>query len=223
MCGLRSEYNLTYARVFEAGGRVKRKTISMGGRRSCNPKNKGKKSYQPILTFLAETREYMGGELRNGDRPTGQQIARHLESVFAAGPSCVDKIFARADAGFYCRGAVEAYEKGKASFIIAREQDPPYWRSYKRPAGRPRPRPMPTNHASFGINPRAGAGTTPSLPCVTTSLTKESSEAGEQYQLFDSPQYRYRVFVTDMQESIDVLQVLQPACRSREPDQGSQQ
>jgi len=41
----------------------------MGARKSYNPKNKGKKSYQPILTFLAETREYVAGELRNGDRP----------------------------------------------------------------------------------------------------------------------------------------------------------
>jgi len=72
----------------------------MGGRKSYNPRNKGKKSYQPMLTFLAETREYLWGELRNGDRPTGQQIARHLESVFAALPPCVVKIFARADAGF---------------------------------------------------------------------------------------------------------------------------
>ena len=70
------------------------------GRKSYNPKNKGKKSYQPILTFLAETREYVGGELHNGDRPTGQQIARHLESVFAALPQCVRQKFARADAGF---------------------------------------------------------------------------------------------------------------------------
>ena len=31
------------------------------------------------------------------------------------------------------------------------------------------------------------------------------SEPGEQYQLFDSSQYRYRVFVTDMAESIDLL------------------
>src|SRR5437016_62201 len=56
----------------------------MGARKGYNPKNKGKKSYQPILTFVAETREYIGGELRNGDRPTGAQIARHLEAVFAA-------------------------------------------------------------------------------------------------------------------------------------------
>ena len=61
----------------------------MAGRKSYNPKNKGKKSYQPILTFLSETREYVSGELRNGDRPTGVQIARHLESVFAALPPAV--------------------------------------------------------------------------------------------------------------------------------------
>ena len=53
----------------------------MGARKGYNPKNKGKKSFQPILTFLAETREYIWGELRNGDRPDGKQIARHLQSV----------------------------------------------------------------------------------------------------------------------------------------------
>jgi hypothetical protein len=35
----------------------------MGGRKSYNPKNRGKKSFQPILTFLAETREYVSGEI----------------------------------------------------------------------------------------------------------------------------------------------------------------
>ena len=33
----------------------------MGARKSYNPKNKGKKSFQPILTFLAETKEYVAG------------------------------------------------------------------------------------------------------------------------------------------------------------------
>jgi hypothetical protein len=74
----------------------------MGARKSYNPKNKGKKSYQPILTFMAETREYIWGELRNGDRPDGEQIARHLAGVFAAVPKGIQKIFARADSGFYC-------------------------------------------------------------------------------------------------------------------------
>src|SRR3974390_894016 len=96
----------------------------MGGRKSYNPKNKGKKSYQPILTFLAETREYISGELRNGDRPTGAQIARHLESVFAALPPQVKALYAPPDS---------------------------------------------------------------------------------QYQLFDTPEYSYRVFVTNMKDTIDRL------------------
>ena len=58
----------------------------MEGPKSYNPKNGGKKSYRPILTFLAETREYIRGELRNGDHPSGVRIARRLESVFAALP-----------------------------------------------------------------------------------------------------------------------------------------
>src|ERR1035438_5502795 len=91
----------------------------MGGRKGYNPKNKGKKSYQPILTFIAETREYVWGELRNGDRPTGKQIGDHIRSVCAALPSCVKKIYGRADSGFYCREAVEAYERIDARFVTS--------------------------------------------------------------------------------------------------------
>src|ERR1700733_1421134 len=90
----------------------------MGGRRSYNPKNKGKRSYQPMLTFIAETREYVWGGLRNGDRPTGKQISDHIRNVCAALPSSVKQIFGRADSGFYCREAVEAYEECNARFVI---------------------------------------------------------------------------------------------------------
>src|SRR5260370_9954843 len=72
----------------------------MGARKGYNPKNKGKKSYQPILTFVAETREYVWVELRNGDRPDGQHIARRLQGVFCALPPCVSTLIARAESGF---------------------------------------------------------------------------------------------------------------------------
>src|SRR6202011_1523440 len=90
----------------------------MGARKGYNPKNKGKKSYQPILTFLAETKEYVAGELRNGDPPTGKQIAAHLQMVFASVPKMVKTLLARADSGFYCWDAVQAYESVKCGFII---------------------------------------------------------------------------------------------------------
>src|ERR1039457_2054671 len=88
----------------------------MGGRKRYNPKNKGRRSYQPMLTFIAETREYVWGELRNGDRPTGKQIGEHLRNVCAALPPGVQRIYGRADSGFYCREAVEAYEECQARF-----------------------------------------------------------------------------------------------------------
>src|SRR5438552_13356600 len=90
----------------------------MGARKSYNPKNKGKKSYQPMLTFIAETREYVRGELRNGDRPTGKQVYDHLKNAIAALPSGIQQISARADSGFYCAEAVDAYEEGNCGFVI---------------------------------------------------------------------------------------------------------
>jgi len=90
----------------------------MGARRSYNPKNKGKKSLQPILTFLAETKEFVGGELRNGDRPTGKQIAKHLESVMTTVPKGVQVIYGRADCGFYCWEAVAAHRRRRTMQVL---------------------------------------------------------------------------------------------------------
>jgi len=41
------------------------------------------------------------GELHNGDRPSGAQIGRHLESACAALPAGVEIMHVRADSGFY--------------------------------------------------------------------------------------------------------------------------
>ena len=101
----------------------------MGARKGYNPQPRGKKSFQPILTFLAETREYISGELRKGERPTGKQIAAHLESVFAALPETVERCYARADSGFYCGEAVEAYQKHGCRFVLWRRKRPAWCRS----------------------------------------------------------------------------------------------
>src|SRR3989449_842107 len=96
----------------------------MGARKSYNPKNKGKLSYQPILTFMAETREYIYGHLHNGDRHSGKEIAAHIQQGIACLPATVKTIYGRADSGFYCGEAVEAYEAGHCQFIVcARKTD----------------------------------------------------------------------------------------------------
>ena len=176
----------------------------MGGRKSYNPKNRGKKSYQPILTFLAESREYMGGELHNGDRLTGRQIAHHLESVFAALPRSVSTILARADAGFYCYDAVEAYEKGKAWFIIVARKTERLLEELQNARWKASPETDADEQCEFWYQP-TGWSQAYRFIALRYKKKEKSEPEREQYQLFDSPEYRYRVFVTNLQEPMDRL------------------
>jgi hypothetical protein len=178
----------------------------MGGRKSYNPKNKGKKSYQPILTFLAETREYIGGELRNGDRPTGAQIARHLESVFAALPPQVKTIYARADSGFYCREAVEAYEDKGVRFIVSARRTSRLIEELKAADWKRSPRTDAEGQCEFPYQPEGWGKVYRFIALRYEKKPKlPEAEEPEQYQLFDTPEYSYRVFVTNMRDPIDLL------------------
>jgi hypothetical protein len=173
----------------------------MGGRKSYNPKNKGKRSYQPILTFLAETREYMAGELRNGDRPTGQQIAEHLKKVFAMLPGCVEQRFGRADAGFYCWEAVEAYQQADCRFVIVARKTARLVEELRQAAWRPSPDTDAEAECEFRYQPQ---GWEKDFRFVGLRYEKEREvdpeEGPEQYQLFETSEYTYRVFVTDMND-----------------------
>ena len=129
----------------------------MGGRKSYNPKNKGKRSYQPILTFLAETREYLMGGLRGGDRPTGQQIAAHLKSAFRALPAGVKKILARADAGSFIAGRRwRPTSKRVVSSSSWRARRGDWSSSCSKPNGSPRPTATLKRSANSSTSRRAG-------------------------------------------------------------------
>jgi hypothetical protein len=178
----------------------------MGGRKSYNPKNKGKKSFQPILTFLAETREYVAGELRNGNRPTGSQIARHLESVFASLPPGVETIYARADSGFYCAEAVEAYAKAGVQFILSARKTSRLVDELKAAGWKRSPQTDADGQCEFRYQPE-GWGQAYRFIALRYEKTSKPgpAEEPEQYQLFDTPEYSYRVFVTNMKDAIALL------------------
>jgi len=178
----------------------------MGGRKGYNPKNKGKKSYQPILTFLAETREYIAGELRNGDRPTGAQIARHLENVFATLPEGVETMYARADSGFYCAEAVEAYNKAGVQFIISARKTSRLIDELKAAEWTGSPKTDADGQCEFRYQPQ-GWGQAYRFIALRYEKKKEAAatEKPQQYQLFDTPEYSYRVFVTNMSDGIAML------------------
>ena len=97
---------------------------SMGGRKAYHPGKKGKKSVQPLLSFVAETGERLRGKLHNGYTPTGDQMAGHITAALRSVPASVAEVVARADAGFYCKEVVEAIEGlgDRYSYILSADK-----------------------------------------------------------------------------------------------------
>jgi hypothetical protein len=178
----------------------------MGARKGYNPKNKGKKSFQPILTFLAETREFVGGELHNGDRPTGMQIAKHLEYVMTTVPNGVKVIYGRADCGFYCWEAIQVYQKYGCQFIVVAQKIPRLLEELKWAHWKRSPRTDADQQCEFWYQPQ-GWGRAYRFIALRYEKKPEpkKKEEPEQYQLFETSEYTYRVFVTSMGGPIDVL------------------
>jgi nicotinamide riboside kinase len=176
----------------------------MGGRKSYNPKNKGKKSYQPILTFLAETREYLAGGLRNGDRPTGKEVAEHLRQAFRALPACVQQIFARADSGFYCWEAVAAYLERGCQFVIVARKTARLLDLLHAAQWKPSPQTDADAQCEFTYQPD-GWEKAFRFVALRYEQPPQPADEVEQYQLFATGKYTYRVFVTDMPEPIHLV------------------
>ena len=178
----------------------------MGGRKGYNPKNKGKKSYQPMLTFIAETREYVWGELRNGDRPTGKQIGDHIRNVHAALPPGVKQVYGRVDSGFYCREAVEAYEEFNDRFVISARKTSRLVEQLRQAEWKPSPKTDGDAECEFLYQPD-GWKKAYRFVALRYEKTREEMDAKEteQYQLFETSQYKYRVFVTNFSEPVDFV------------------
>lgn len=178
----------------------------MGGRKSYNPKNKGKKSYQPMLTFIAETREYLWGGLRKGDRPSGKEIARHIGEAVKALPAVVKRILARADSGFYCWEAVEAYEKANCRFILVARKTSRLLEELNKGDWKPSPETDADEQCEFYYQPYGWGKAYRFLALRYEETPEDEDKSGAvQYQLFATAQFIYRVFVTNMDDPLPEL------------------
>jgi hypothetical protein len=134
------------------------------------------------------------------------QIARHLEGVFAALPPQVKTIYARADSGFYCWEAVEAYEHKGVQFIISARKTSRLLNELKAADWKPSRRTDADGQCELYYQPE-GWGKAYRFIALRYEKQAEPKEVDEpeQYQLFDTQEYSYRVFVTSMKDGIDLL------------------
>ncbi len=126
--------------------------------------------------------------------------------VFEALPAGVEKIFGRADSGFYCGDAVSTYQGRGVQFIISVRKTARLVEELKAAFWKAAPRSDADGQCEFSYQPEAWEK---ACRFIALRYKKKLKPAGadepEQYQLFDTPQYTYRVFVTNMKDVIDLL------------------
>ena len=130
----------------------------------------------------------------------GRQIATHLESAFQALPGGVKKILARADSGFYCWEAVAAYQQAHCQFVIVARKTRRLVERLQQAEWKPSPNSDADAECEFLYQPQGWA-----RACRFLALRYENEPAAgaaEQYQLFATSAYTYRVFVTNLAEPI---------------------
>jgi hypothetical protein len=143
------------------------------------------------------------GELRNGDRPSGKQIRDHLRNVHKALPPGVKRIYGRADSGLYCRETVEAYEEFDARFVICARKTARLVEELRQAQWKPSPKTDADEECEFHYQPDGWNKPYRFVALRKQKLREEQdAEETEQYQLFETSQYKYRVFVTDMRDPI---------------------
>lgn len=132
-----------------------------------------------------------------------RNVRKRIRNVCAALPRDVKQIYGRADSGFYCREAVEAYQACKAQFVISARKTSRLVEQLRQADWKPSKQTDAEWECEFLYQPQ-GWDKAYRFVALRYQKTPEEVEAegAEQYQLFETSQYRYRVFVTDLSDPI---------------------
>jgi len=95
-----------------------------GAAKGYNPKNKGKKSYHPLLCFVSGMKIIVNSWFRPGNTYTANGIVEFMKQTLAVLPSKIKKIFFRADSGFFCGELFDLLEDKLHEYLIKAKLTP---------------------------------------------------------------------------------------------------
>jgi len=84
-----------------------------------NPRKPGRKSFHPLLCFVSETRDFLWGKFRPGNRYSGQGAKEFLRECLSKLPRAMAWIRVRADSGFFSDRFLSYLEKKAVEYAIA--------------------------------------------------------------------------------------------------------
>jgi hypothetical protein len=83
-----------------------------------NARKPGRKSYHPLLCFIGETRDFLMGQFRAGDRYTSTGAEALLKKCLCILPEHIMQIYLRADSGFFSYKFLRLLESRKIKYAI---------------------------------------------------------------------------------------------------------
>ena len=84
-----------------------------------NPKKPGRKSFHPLLCFIGETRDFLWGKFRSGNKYTAQGAIEFLKECLKRLPCGIKEVFLRADSGFFDGKFLDKVERRRIKYAIA--------------------------------------------------------------------------------------------------------
>jgi len=89
-----------------------------GASKGYNSSKPGGKSYHPLLCFLSEMKIVIKTRFRTGSAYTSNGICSFIEEIATVIPESVDKIFFRADSGFFNGKLFDLLESKKWNYLV---------------------------------------------------------------------------------------------------------
>ena len=89
-----------------------------GAAKGFNPHKRGAKSYHPIIAFASELKIVINSWFRDGSAYTSNGICEFMKQTLAILPKHIDKIFFRADSGFFNGALFDLLEELGHSYLV---------------------------------------------------------------------------------------------------------
>jgi len=158
-----------------------------GARKGHNTKHRGKRGLRPVLSFLAETREYLCGTQRRGETITAMEVARQIRQYRRLLPGCVKRVRVRGDGEFIGWESVHACLKEEFRFIFGNKRCAP-----------PFPKDGWYRKGEYEYNECIYQPLGWEVPCRFVAMPIGQDQIGERkLKILEADNYVYRVFVTN--------------------------
>jgi Transposase DDE domain group 1 len=163
-----------------------------------NPKKRGRKSYHPLFCFIGETRDFLLGKFRSGNKNSISGAVELLRDGLRIIPKHIIQLYLRADSGFFSFAYLSFLEKHWIKYAVVAKLYGPIQMQLGGLKYRDIGSGVEVSEFEYCL--RKGKETLPCRMIVIREEIKEGKEAKKEAKLFELKGYSYQVIATNIRK-----------------------